>query len=162
MPSELENKRRWYLETLKCKKWWDRGRGFPLGNGFQALTLSIRGVLHMSFLPGCVRRFPCCQVNIDSGKGKVWWTIRKTCYRIVEHSWFESFIVLMILLSSGALVGRLLSGFTKTIIFICKKEKSGKLCWKLILRLSCTWFIHISFLALLSNDYIFIYIYPLT
>uniref|UniRef100_A0A5F9C5H1 Sodium channel protein n=1 Tax=Oryctolagus cuniculus TaxID=9986 RepID=A0A5F9C5H1_RABIT len=55
------------------------------------------------FTDGCVRRFPCCQVNIESGKGKIWWNIRKTCYRIVEHSWFESFIVLMILLSSGAL-----------------------------------------------------------
>ncbi|KAK7816736.1 hypothetical protein U0070_009261 [Myodes glareolus] len=29
--------------------------------------------------------------------------LRKTCYRIVEHSWFESFIIFMILLSSGAL-----------------------------------------------------------
>ncbi|MBZ3869142.1 Sodium channel protein type 9 subunit alpha, partial [Sciurus carolinensis] len=55
------------------------------------------------FTDGCVRRFPCCQVNTESGKGKIWWNIRKTCYRIVEHSWFESFIVLMILLSSGAL-----------------------------------------------------------
>ncbi|XP_045043285.2 sodium channel protein type 9 subunit alpha isoform X3 [Desmodus rotundus] len=55
------------------------------------------------FTEGCVRRFPCCQVNINSGKGKIWWNIRITCYRIVEHSWFESFIVLMILLSSGAL-----------------------------------------------------------
>ncbi|EQB77873.1 sodium channel protein type 9 subunit alpha [Camelus ferus] len=55
------------------------------------------------FTDGCVRRFPCCQVNIESGKGRIWWNIRKTCYRIVEHSWFESFIVLMILLSSGAL-----------------------------------------------------------
>ncbi|XP_012511278.1 PREDICTED: sodium channel protein type 9 subunit alpha [Propithecus coquereli] len=55
------------------------------------------------FTEGCVRRFSCCQVNIESGKGKIWWNIRKTCYRIVEHSWFESFIVLMILLSSGAL-----------------------------------------------------------
>ncbi|XP_033612296.1 sodium channel protein type 9 subunit alpha isoform X2 [Fukomys damarensis] len=55
------------------------------------------------FTDGCVRRFPCCQVSIESGRGKVWWNIRKTCYRIVEHSWFESFIVLMILLSSGAL-----------------------------------------------------------
>ncbi|XP_073927115.1 sodium channel protein type 9 subunit alpha isoform X3 [Castor canadensis] len=55
------------------------------------------------FTDGCVRRFPCCQVNVESGKGKIWWNIRKTCYRIVEHSWFESFIVLMILLSSGAL-----------------------------------------------------------
>lgn len=32
------------------------------------------------------------------------WQVRKTCYRIVEHSWFESFIIFMILLSSGALV----------------------------------------------------------
>ncbi|KAM5280346.1 sodium channel protein type 9 subunit alpha isoform 1-T1 [Ctenodactylus gundi] len=55
------------------------------------------------FTDGCVRRFPCCQVNIESGKGKIWWNVRKTCYKIVEHSWFESFIVLMILLSSGAL-----------------------------------------------------------
>ncbi|KAI4575033.1 hypothetical protein MJG53_002966 [Ovis ammon polii x Ovis aries] len=55
------------------------------------------------FTDGCVQRFPCCQVNIESGKGKIWWNIRKTCFRIVEHSWFESFIVLMILLSSGAL-----------------------------------------------------------
>ncbi|XP_019693767.1 sodium channel protein type 9 subunit alpha isoform X1 [Felis catus] len=55
------------------------------------------------FTDGCVQRFPCCQVDVESGKGKIWWNIRKTCYRIVEHSWFESFIVLMILLSSGAL-----------------------------------------------------------
>ncbi|KAM9663925.1 sodium channel protein type 9 subunit alpha isoform 1-T1 [Trichechus inunguis] len=55
------------------------------------------------FTDGCVRRFPCCQVNTESGKGKIWWNIRKTCYKIVEHNWFESFIVLMILLSSGAL-----------------------------------------------------------
>uniref|UniRef100_A0A8D3DN37 Sodium channel protein n=1 Tax=Scophthalmus maximus TaxID=52904 RepID=A0A8D3DN37_SCOMX len=51
----------------------------------------------------CVQRFKCCQVNVDVGWWKVWWTLRKTCYRIVEHSWFESFIIFMILLSSGAL-----------------------------------------------------------
>lgn len=54
--------------------------------------------------PGCVQRFQCCQVNVEVGWGKMWWTLRKTCYRIVEHSWFESFIIFMILLSSGALV----------------------------------------------------------
>ncbi|XP_034429836.1 sodium channel, voltage-gated, type I-like, alpha [Hippoglossus hippoglossus] len=51
----------------------------------------------------CVKRFKCCQVNVDVGWWKVWWTLRKTCYRIVEHNWFESFIIFMILLSSGAL-----------------------------------------------------------
>ncbi|KAJ7345683.1 hypothetical protein JRQ81_001633, partial [Phrynocephalus forsythii] len=55
------------------------------------------------FTEGCVRKFRCCQVSIESEKGKCWWNLRKTCYKIVEHSWFESFIVFMILLSSGAL-----------------------------------------------------------
>uniref|UniRef100_A0A8D0HSX7 Sodium channel protein n=1 Tax=Sphenodon punctatus TaxID=8508 RepID=A0A8D0HSX7_SPHPU len=52
----------------------------------------------------CVaRRFPCCSLNTTKCPGKIWWNLRKTCYRIVEHSWFESFIIFMILLSSGAL-----------------------------------------------------------
>ncbi|XP_043930755.1 sodium channel protein type 2 subunit alpha-like isoform X2 [Protopterus annectens] len=55
------------------------------------------------FTEGCVRKFPCCYVNIEEEKGKMWWNLRKTCYRIVEHNWFETFIVFMILLSSGAL-----------------------------------------------------------
>ncbi|XP_015679123.1 sodium channel protein type 1 subunit alpha [Protobothrops mucrosquamatus] len=55
------------------------------------------------FTEGCVQRFKCCQVSVEDGKGKQWWNLRKTCFRIVEHNWFETFIVFMILLSSGAL-----------------------------------------------------------
>uniref|UniRef100_A0A670JDJ0 Sodium channel protein n=1 Tax=Podarcis muralis TaxID=64176 RepID=A0A670JDJ0_PODMU len=55
------------------------------------------------FTEGCVRKFKCCQVSVEDGKGKLWWNLRKTCYKIVEHNWFETFIVFMILLSSGAL-----------------------------------------------------------
>ncbi|XP_004614625.2 sodium channel protein type 5 subunit alpha isoform X6 [Sorex araneus] len=55
------------------------------------------------FTEGCVRRCPCCAVDVTQSPGKVWWRMRKTCYRIVEHSWFETFIIFMILLSSGAL-----------------------------------------------------------
>ncbi|XP_072105678.1 sodium channel protein type 8 subunit alpha-like [Mobula birostris] len=55
------------------------------------------------FTDGCVERFKCCQVSIEEGWGKPWWTLRKTCFLIVEHNWFETFIVFMILLSSGAL-----------------------------------------------------------
>uniref|UniRef100_A0A8U7NIA2 Sodium channel protein n=1 Tax=Corvus moneduloides TaxID=1196302 RepID=A0A8U7NIA2_CORMO len=55
------------------------------------------------FTEGCVKRFPCLYVDITSEKGKIWWNLRKTCFRIVEHDWFETFIVFMILLSSGAL-----------------------------------------------------------
>ncbi|KFP89920.1 Sodium channel protein type 2 subunit alpha, partial [Apaloderma vittatum] len=55
------------------------------------------------FTEACVKRFPCLYVDITSDRGRVWWNIRKTCFRIVEHDWFETFIVFMILLSSGAL-----------------------------------------------------------
>ncbi|XP_034416586.1 sodium channel protein type 2 subunit alpha-like [Cyclopterus lumpus] len=51
----------------------------------------------------CVSRFQCCQVDTSAGLCQTWWRLRKTCYQIVEHSWFESFIIFMILLSSGAL-----------------------------------------------------------
>uniref|UniRef100_A0A8D0HP20 Sodium channel protein n=1 Tax=Sphenodon punctatus TaxID=8508 RepID=A0A8D0HP20_SPHPU len=51
----------------------------------------------------CVRYLSCCSVDTTNLRGKVWWRLRKTCYQIVEHSWFESFIIFMILLSSGAL-----------------------------------------------------------
>ncbi|KAL4840757.1 hypothetical protein H8958_009071 [Nasalis larvatus] len=56
------------------------------------------------FTEGCVQRFKCCQINVEEGRGKQWWNLRRTCFRIVEHNWFETFIVFMILLSSGALV----------------------------------------------------------
>ncbi|XP_038611370.1 sodium channel protein type 11 subunit alpha [Tachyglossus aculeatus] len=56
------------------------------------------------FLTGITRHFPCCALNIRKFPGQVWWNLRKTCYRIVHHSWFESFILFVILLSSGTLV----------------------------------------------------------
>ncbi|KAG9474421.1 hypothetical protein GDO78_004626 [Eleutherodactylus coqui] len=55
------------------------------------------------FTEACVRRWPCLYVDIKTEKGKLWWNIRKTCFKIVEHNWFETFIIFMILMSSGAL-----------------------------------------------------------
>ncbi|XP_063065441.1 sodium channel, voltage gated, type VIII, alpha subunit a [Engraulis encrasicolus] len=52
---------------------------------------------------GCIARYKCCDVPITEGWGKYWWFLRKTCYLIVEHNWFETLIIFMILLSSGAL-----------------------------------------------------------
>lgn len=65
---------------------------------------SVQSDPTLPLLPGCVQRFKCCQVNIEEGLGKSWWILRKTCFLIVEHNWFETFIIFMILLSSGALV----------------------------------------------------------
>ncbi|NXN96399.1 SCN5A protein, partial [Rhinopomastus cyanomelas] len=51
----------------------------------------------------CVRYLRCyVGSGVKFGEEK-WWNLRKTCYQIVEHSWFESFIIFVILLSSGAL-----------------------------------------------------------
>ncbi|XP_041818038.1 sodium channel protein type 4 subunit alpha A [Chelmon rostratus] len=55
------------------------------------------------FTDNCVKRWPCLTVDITQGKGKKWWNLRRTCFYIVEHDWFETFIIFMILLSSGAL-----------------------------------------------------------
>ncbi|NXJ37704.1 SCN5A protein, partial [Ciconia maguari] len=55
------------------------------------------------FPEGCVRYFRCYVGSAKKFGGETWWNLRKTCYQIVEHSWFESFIIFMILLSSGAL-----------------------------------------------------------
>ncbi|XP_026534682.1 sodium channel protein type 5 subunit alpha-like [Notechis scutatus] len=51
-----------------------------------------------------MKLFPCCRVNTDAFPGNTWWRFRKTCYKIIKHNWFESFIIFMILLSSGALI----------------------------------------------------------
>ncbi|XP_030065161.1 sodium channel protein type 2 subunit alpha isoform X11 [Microcaecilia unicolor] len=79
----------------------------PLGGGEEADLAEIEYEEAFEpeecFTEGCVKKFTCCQINIDKGKGKRWWNLRKTCYRIVEHNWFETFIIFMILLSSGAL-----------------------------------------------------------
>ncbi|XP_051282255.1 sodium channel protein type 4 subunit alpha B-like isoform X2 [Dicentrarchus labrax] len=51
----------------------------------------------------CSRHCQCCNIDTSRGLAQAWWRLRKTCYQIVEHSWFETFIIFMILLSSGAL-----------------------------------------------------------
>uniref|UniRef100_A0A8C7FPE5 Sodium channel protein n=1 Tax=Oncorhynchus kisutch TaxID=8019 RepID=A0A8C7FPE5_ONCKI len=51
----------------------------------------------------CIGRCPCLDCDITTGKGKTWWNFRKTCFLIVEHNYFQSFIIFMILMSSGAL-----------------------------------------------------------
>ncbi|XP_034517659.1 sodium channel protein type 10 subunit alpha isoform X1 [Ailuropoda melanoleuca] len=55
------------------------------------------------FTEGCLRHCPCCKVDTSKFPWAMGWQVRKACYRIVEHSWFESFIIFMILLSSGSL-----------------------------------------------------------
>ncbi|KAF6101020.1 sodium voltage-gated channel alpha subunit 11 [Phyllostomus discolor] len=77
---DLQDPFRWVLESIPHK---EPDRCFPKG-------LS------------CF--FPCCAVNKRKSPGIIWWNLRKTCYQIVKHSWFESFIIFVILLSSGALI----------------------------------------------------------
>uniref|UniRef100_A0A8C5IIH4 Sodium channel protein n=1 Tax=Junco hyemalis TaxID=40217 RepID=A0A8C5IIH4_JUNHY len=55
------------------------------------------------FVESCVECSPCCVVDTTKFPGRTWWNFRKTCYRIVNHSGFEYFMVFMIVLSSAAL-----------------------------------------------------------
>uniref|UniRef100_A0A3Q1FTH0 Sodium channel protein n=1 Tax=Acanthochromis polyacanthus TaxID=80966 RepID=A0A3Q1FTH0_9TELE len=51
----------------------------------------------------CYSRCPFLDIDTSQGRGKVWSNLRRTCFSIVEHNYFETFIIFMILLSSGAL-----------------------------------------------------------
>ncbi|XP_073351388.1 sodium channel protein type 4 subunit alpha B isoform X2 [Pagrus major] len=51
----------------------------------------------------CYQRCPFLDIDTSQGRGKVWSNFRRTCFSIVEHNYFETFIIFMILLSSGAL-----------------------------------------------------------
>ncbi|XP_059198402.1 sodium channel, voltage-gated, type I-like, alpha [Centropristis striata] len=88
-----------------CQSSSSEGSTIDGQEGEESLVLEVEEFMEPDacFPPGCVQKFKCCQVNVEVGWWKVWWTLRKTCYRIVEHNWFETFIVFMILLSSGAL-----------------------------------------------------------
>uniref|UniRef100_A0A8C4GIR7 Sodium channel protein n=1 Tax=Dicentrarchus labrax TaxID=13489 RepID=A0A8C4GIR7_DICLA len=51
----------------------------------------------------CYQRCPFLDIDTSQGRGKVWSNFRRTCFSIVEHNYFETFIIFMILMSSGAL-----------------------------------------------------------
>ncbi|XP_036598803.1 sodium channel protein type 9 subunit alpha-like [Trichosurus vulpecula] len=55
------------------------------------------------FSDGCMQMFPFCGASMKSKRGKIWWNLRKICYRVVKHRCFEIFILLIILVSCGAL-----------------------------------------------------------
>ncbi|CAJ1075533.1 sodium channel protein type 4 subunit alpha B [Xyrichtys novacula] len=55
------------------------------------------------FTDKCYQRCPCLDIDTSEGRGKMWSNFRRTCFSIVEHNYFETFIIFMILLSSGAL-----------------------------------------------------------
>uniref|UniRef100_A0AAY4A1D2 Sodium channel protein n=1 Tax=Denticeps clupeoides TaxID=299321 RepID=A0AAY4A1D2_9TELE len=55
------------------------------------------------FTDKCLRWCPCLDVDITQGRWRSWWNFRRTCFSIVENDYFETFIILLILLSSGAL-----------------------------------------------------------
>ncbi|XP_021513138.1 sodium channel protein type 7 subunit alpha [Meriones unguiculatus] len=52
---------------------------------------------------GYERKSSLGQLSRESRNGKIWKNIRKTCCKIVENSWFECFIGLVTLLSTGTL-----------------------------------------------------------
>ncbi|KAM9409072.1 sodium channel protein type 4 subunit alpha B-like isoform 2-T3 [Pholidichthys leucotaenia] len=51
----------------------------------------------------CYHCCPLLQIDTSKGRGKVWSNLRRTCFSIVEHKYFETFIIFVILLSSAAL-----------------------------------------------------------
>ncbi|XP_072364238.1 sodium channel protein type 1 subunit alpha-like isoform X2 [Scyliorhinus torazame] len=91
------------------------------------------------FTEACVRHFTCCQVDITTGKGKIWWNLRKTCYKIVEHNWFETFIIFMILLSSGALTFEDVNIDTRPVIKVVLEYLDKVFTYVFVLEMLLKW-----------------------
>ncbi|XP_074640062.1 sodium channel protein para-like [Tubulanus polymorphus] len=51
----------------------------------------------------CVRKIPICTTFLQTKPGKAWWKVRCYMFKLVEHKYFEMFIITMILLSSVSL-----------------------------------------------------------
>ena len=60
---------------------------------------------------------------LDSKIGSIWRRLRQTCYYIVENRYFESFIFVMIIVSSGTLVS-----LCHITIFYKKKRFFNNIC----------------------------------
>ncbi|XP_037622668.1 sodium channel protein type 4 subunit alpha B-like isoform X1 [Sebastes umbrosus] len=52
----------------------------------------------------CYRCCPFLDIDTSQGGGRVWFNFRRACFSIVQHKCFETFIIVIILLSSVALV----------------------------------------------------------
>nr|AUY61921.1 sodium channel Nav1-delta [Lethenteron camtschaticum] len=82
------------------------------------------------FCSGCVARSPCCASGEASEVGMFWSTLRKACFIIVEHNWFETFIIFMILLSSGVLTYVfILEMLLKWLAYGLQKYFTNMWCW---------------------------------
>ncbi|XP_063777905.1 sodium channel protein type 5 subunit alpha-like [Pseudophryne corroboree] len=91
------------------------------------------------FTEGCLRNCPCFKIDVTKGVGKVWWKLRKTCYKIVEHNWFESFIIFMILLSSGALAFEDIYIDKKTVIKVILEYADKVFTYIFVLEMLLKW-----------------------
>ncbi|XP_040894508.1 sodium channel protein type 4 subunit alpha B-like isoform X2 [Toxotes jaculatrix] len=52
----------------------------------------------------CYRCCPFLDADTSRGPGRVWSNFRRACFSVVQHKYFETFIIFIILLSSAALV----------------------------------------------------------
>lgn len=82
------------------------------------------------YVSECYQRCPCLDIDTSQGRGKVWSNFRRTCFSIVEHNYFETFIIFMILLSSGALVNIMTSSYR---LFIDPRSVFNSKCWNILI-----------------------------
>lgn len=70
---------------------------------------------------GCTAHDWCCCEWFDKTiPGRIWWTFRCGMFRLVENKYFETFIILMILASSLALVSSIMFVITLKYSIHCK------------------------------------------
>lgn len=74
------------------------------GNRSQYLINENFCVCVLCIISECYKHCPFLDINTSQRSGTIWINCRRACFSIVEHNYFKTFIIFMILLSSGALV----------------------------------------------------------
>ena len=91
-------------------------------------------VIHVKYPEDCCPtgwrfKYACWEAALRTGAGQRWWTLRCFANKLVDHKWFETFIIIMIIGSSISLVSPIISLFqqlhqTFSDVFIKCQSKS--------------------------------------
>jgi len=80
-------------------------------------------------------KYACWEAALRSVAGQKWWTLRCFADKLVDHKWFETFIIIIIIGSSISLVSFIIShqDLHQTLFFVllsppCNGADIGKFC----------------------------------
>jgi len=75
-------------------------------------------------------KYDCWEAALRRDAGQKWWQLRCFAHELVDHRWFETFIIVMIVGSSVALVSLIgfISVFIRSFLTFSLRSRSVQFC----------------------------------